>query len=153
MAECDQDCQNDFMQMGAVCAAFNLRRASRLVTQAFDRELRPTGLKVTQFSLLVSALVTQNLILHKLARVLGMDRTTLSRNLRLLEKKGLVRLQPGEDKRQVLARVTDEGREVLEQAIPLWEKAQDKITAVLGDERWAQLVGDLRAITADLKKG
>jgi DNA-binding MarR family transcriptional regulator len=153
MAECGHDCQNDFMQMGAVCAPFNLRRASRLVTQAFDRELRPTGLKVTQFSLLVSALMTQNLILHKLARVLGMDRTTLSRNLRLLEKKGLVRLQPGEDKRQVLARVTDEGREVLEQAIPLWEKAQAKITAVLGDKRWAQLVGDLRAITADLKKG
>ncbi len=81
-------------------AAYNLRRSARLVTQAFDQALSPVGLKVTQFSLLISFMLAPDSNLAQLAQGLGMDRTTLSRNLRVLERKGLVAMETGEDRRQ-----------------------------------------------------
>ncbi|MBI4800380.1 MAG: MarR family transcriptional regulator [Desulfarculus sp.] len=143
--------QASCLDMTRRCADFNLRRATRLVSQAFDRALKPTGLKITQFSLLVAAYMNQNLILHKLARVMGMDRTTLSRNLAILEKKGLVNLERGQDRREVVAQLTPQGLKALEAAAPLWHQAQERITANLGDQRWEQVLGDLRALVKGLK--
>ncbi|MBI5524223.1 MAG: winged helix-turn-helix transcriptional regulator [Desulfarculus sp.] len=143
--------QASCLEMTRRCADFNLRRATRLVSQAFDRALKPTGLKITQFSLLVAAYMNQNLILHKLARVMGMDRTTLSRNLAILEKKGLVNLERGDDRREVIARLTPQGLKALETATPLWHQTQERITAKLGDQRWEQVLGDLRALVKGLK--
>lgn len=139
-------------EMSLSCVAFNLRRAARLVTQAYDDALRPSGLKVTQFSLLVAAYLQENLILNKLARVMGMDRTTLSRNLKLLEKKGLVNLEKGRDQREVRVFVTPEGYATLQAAAPLWHQAQKGLTDGLGDEKWMDMIKDLRAIGGLLKK-
>ena len=138
--------------MSLTCVAFNLRRASRLVTQAFDDALRPSGLKVTQFSLLVAAYLQENLILNKLARIMGMDRTTLSRNLKLLEKKGLVNLEKGKDQREVRVFVTPAGYQTLQTAAPLWHQAQCLFTEGLGQEKWRAMIQDLRSIGALLKK-
>ena len=139
-------------ELSQTCAAFNLRRTNRLVTQLFDDALRPCGLKITQFSLLVAAFFQGNLVLHKLAQVLGMDRTTLSRNLKLLEKKGLVYLEKGQDQREVRVSVTGPGLEALKQAAPLWQAAQDRIVQGLGEEKWDTVVEDLRLIGALLEK-
>lgn len=133
------------------CADFNLRRATRRVSQAFDQALKPTGLKITQFSLLVACHLNENLVLSKLARLMGMDRTTLSRNLALLEKKGLVVLERGDDRREVRAQVTQAGLKVMEQAAPLWHQTQERIVAGLGSEKWEAMLGDLRQLTRGLK--
>lgn len=139
------------LDIGMTCACFNLRRASRMVTQIFDDYLRPTGLKTTQFSLLVAAFIQRKQVLSKLAKLLGMDRTTLSRNLKLLEKKGLVKLGRGDDRREVLVSLTEKGEEALTEAAPLWQKAQDRVTNGVGMEKWLQMIGDLRALGKSLK--
>jgi DNA-binding MarR family transcriptional regulator len=138
--------------MSVTCVAFNLRRANRLVTQAFDDALRPSGLKITQFSLLTAAYLQKNQNLNKLARVMGMDRTTLSRNLRLMEKNGLVDLEKGQDKREVRVCVTQLGLDKFRRAAPLWYRVQTFFTKGLGEEKWEAMLKDLRAIGALLKK-
>lgn len=143
----DKSCR----EMVRTCADFNLRRATRLVSQAFDQALKPTGLKITQFSLMVAAYMNQNLILNKLARVMGMDRTTLSRNLAVLERRGLVEMEQGDDRREVRVQLTPTGLELMEQAAPLWHKAQEKITAGLGPEGWEDTLANLRALVKSLK--
>jgi DNA-binding MarR family transcriptional regulator len=139
------------LEMGMTCACFNLRRASRLVTQIFDDTLRPTGLKTTQFSLLVAAHIQRKQVLSKLAKLMGMDRTTLSRNLKLLEKKGLVKLGRGEDRREVLVSLSEKGEQALAEATPLWKKAQERVTGGVGQEKWHAMIDDLRALGKSLK--
>ena len=143
--------QSACLEMTRTCADFNLRRATRLVSQAFDHALKPTGLKITQFSLLVAAFLNENLILHKLARVMGMDRTTLSRNLAILEQKGLVVLGRGDDRREVRVQLTPAGLAAMEKAAPLWHQTQQRITASLGDERWAEVLVNLKTLVRGLK--
>ncbi|MBU2467666.1 MAG: MarR family winged helix-turn-helix transcriptional regulator [Proteobacteria bacterium] len=139
------------MTMARTCAAYNLRRASRLVTQAFDQALSPTGLKVTQFSLLVSFLLSPGSNMVQLAHWLGMDRTTLSRNLKVLEKRGLVEMVPGEDRREQQVRITPAGRKLFEQACPLWFRAQERVVGGIGHEKWSALAKELRSLVAGLK--
>lgn len=141
-----------FRGMAGTCAAYNLRRAARLVTQAFDQALKPAGLKVTQLSLLVAFLLAPGRNLAQLAGWLGMDRTTLSRNLRILQKRGLVEIAPGNDRREQLVRVTPAGKEAVQRAHPLWEQAQGEVVSALGEEKWAAMVKDLRALAAGLEK-
>src|SRR4051812_38930012 len=81
------------------CTCFNLRKAARAVTQLYDEVMRPTGLRATQFSLLSVVWIAGRISITALAEAAVMDRTTLKRNLELLERAGLVRIQPGEDAR------------------------------------------------------
>ncbi len=143
--------QEVLLEKGRTCACFNLRRASRLVSQHFDQILRPSGLKITQFSLLVAATMNPELRLGKLARIMGMDRTTLSRNLRLLEKKEMVQLGEGQDKREVRVTLTDKGTRALHTAMPLWQQAQEQIEFGVGPDKWQDMLGDLRSLTKALK--
>ncbi len=92
---------------GRACVCFNLRKATRLLSQIYDQALKPADLKVTQFSLLMGVAGQEDTTIGKLARPLGMDRSTLSRNARILEKKGLVTIEEGEDRRQQSKRLTE----------------------------------------------
>jgi len=83
----------------------------------------------------------------KLARPLGMDRSTLSRNARILEKKGLVTIEEGEDRRQQSIRLTENGASVLRKALPLWEGVQASLAGELGEERIKILLGDLQSLS------
>jgi DNA-binding MarR family transcriptional regulator len=134
-------------EISTLCACFNVRRAARAVTQLYDRELAPAGLRATQVTLLVALARAGALPFTRLAAVLGMDRTTLTRNLAPLERDGLVTLRPGADRRVKLATITPKGREVLEQAIPLWRRAQRQITQGLGAGRWDAIRRELQRIT------
>jgi len=129
-----------------VCVCFTFRKAARAVTQYYDRILRPTGLRATQLTLLASIRILGPVTLKKLAEATVMDRTTMTRNLDLLKKKGLVRLASGRDRRERLASLTDEGREKFQEALPLWKIAQDRILDQLGEEKWS----GLRAGVAEL---
>lgn len=140
-------------QMARACAAFNLRRVTRVVSQHFDRHLRPLGIKVTQFSLL-SALspAEERLTIGVLARGMGMDRTTLTRNLGVLVERGLVRLEEGQDRREHLASLTPQGRQVYVRALPLWEKAQAEVTEAMGHEDWRGLLDGLRRLNQRMRQ-
>lgn len=139
------------LQMAQSCACFSLRRASRLVSQVFDQELKPSGLRITQFTVLSAFYLHEDLGIAKVARILGMDRTTLSRNLKLLEQMGLIALEPGEDRRQQRVKVTKKGEEAFERAGYLWDQAQRKVIANLGPKGWAALQADLRTLVSGLK--
>ena len=129
------------------CACFNLRKAARAVTQLYDAALEPAGLRATQFSLLAAAAALGSPTVGELARAMVMDRTTLTRNLRPLERQALIALSPGADRRTRHVTLTPEGRQRLDDALPLWRRAQLGIVEGLGPARWDRLLGDLRAVT------
>jgi DNA-binding MarR family transcriptional regulator len=120
------------MRQPSSCACTNLRRAARAITQFYDRNLEPVGLKVTQFSLLRSVLRAGATSISALAEEVRLDRTTLGRNLAVLEGGGLVALSPGKDQRERTVTLTASGKRALDSAIPLWEQAQHKVTKALG---------------------
>ena len=135
-------------QQAPECTCFNLRKAARAVTQYYDGALKPSGLRATQFTLLAAIYNAGPITIKRLAERLIMDRTTLTRNLRPLEKQGLIESASGEDRRTRAVTLTDRGREVLAQALPLWERAQEEVVGKLGHERWRDLLEHLSATVA-----
>jgi DNA-binding MarR family transcriptional regulator len=131
------------LEVASFCACANLRKASRAVTQLYDESLQPTGLRATQFTLLVTLSLTGTISITDLAQQLVMDRTTLTRNLALLEHQGLVAIAKGDDQRTRLVTLTNQGCEAVMKALPLWEQAQMRIVSGLGRERWKTLLADL----------
>ncbi|MGH9262553.1 MAG: MarR family winged helix-turn-helix transcriptional regulator [Acidimicrobiales bacterium] len=125
------------------CACFNLRKAARAVTQLYDDVLRPTGLRVTQFSLLAVIRLSGVTGITALATAAVMDRTTLTRNLRVLAKKGLIQIRDGDDARVREVTLTAGGRAKLAAAQPYWEQAQSHMTSVLGRARMAGLLAHM----------
>ena len=142
-----------FRQEGQACTCFNLRKASRAITQLYDEAMRRTGLGVNQISLLGATQVLQPVTVTRLARATVTDRTTLTRNLNLLEKRGLIRLQAGSDRREREVALTDRGRNVLAGAYPRWKEAQARIARRFGQERLQRLLSDLAALVAVTKAG
>lgn len=134
------------------CACFNLRKTARAVTQLYDEALRPSGLRCTQFSLLIAATRLEPVTVTHLAEIAVMDRTTLARNLRPLEKEGLMNVTPGDDQRTRIVTVTPRGKEVLLQAFPLWEKAQAWVIKGLGLNRWKSLRMNLEEVVSHVMK-
>ena len=129
-----------------LCAHANLRKAMRVVSQAYDAALRPTGLKATQFTLLVVLARRGKMPLTKLSRILVMDRTTLTRNLKPLQAKGWLEIGREKDERIRLILITDAGRDIVAQATPAWRDAQARVTEGLGQARLAGLIEDLSAL-------
>jgi DNA-binding MarR family transcriptional regulator len=121
------------------CTGFNLRKAMRAVGQHYDDALRPAGIRGTQFSLLVTAKMAGPVTVTRLAEMAVMDRTTLTRNLNVLEKQGLVAVAPGADRRTRRVAITEQGLAVLRQAYPLWQQAQARLMAKLGPDRLQSL--------------
>ncbi|MFC1896629.1 MarR family winged helix-turn-helix transcriptional regulator [Thermodesulfobacteriota bacterium] len=134
------------------CALFNMRIAARVLTQLYDDCLRPSGLRSTQFGLLMAVRAFEPSSMAELAGRNKMDRTTLTRNLQLLEEKGLVKVDPGEDNRVRQVRLTDRGREQLGEAISLWEKAQARVIEGLGEERFSNLLKELSELVSSVEK-
>ncbi len=113
------------------------------MAQFYDQQLQPSGLRTTQFSLLVTLKRLSPVPISRLADHMGMDRTTLTRNIRRLEKDGLLRTQPGEDARVRLLVLTEEGRQAIEAAQPYWNGAQSAFLKSFGQDRWSSLHGEL----------
>ena len=127
------------------CTCFNLRKAARAVTQMYDDFLRPSGIRSTQFSLLMLVRGLGPIRISDLAEKAVMDRTTLKRNLELLQREGLVRVTAGADARVREVSLTAAAEKRLQEALPLWQRAQAHITHELGEARSSRLLGDLAA--------
>jgi DNA-binding MarR family transcriptional regulator len=122
------------------CACMALRDAARAATRLYDRHLQKGGLTSAQFSLLSAVYYMPGIQISKLARHLVVDRTTLTRNLQLLDREELVRLVPGEnDKREKSVSLTANGHRVLTRCVPLWKEAQASMVAGIGTIGWERL--------------
>lgn len=128
--------------MAAECLCFRARRLSRALTRMYDDSLRPLGIHATQLTLLNAIAMSGDAggAMGRLADLLAMDTTTLSRNLRPLEKAGLLRMaRPATDRRVRLAFLTPEGERIVAAALPLWSQAHARVVAALGVETAADL--------------
>jgi DNA-binding MarR family transcriptional regulator len=141
------------MRVRTECTGANLRRATRAVSRIYDETLAPAGLRGSQFSLLVAlSFFKEGAPLLRVAEELGLDRTTLTRNLQPLEREGLVASSPGKDQRVRLLRLTEAGQRALQRAYPLWEEAQATVVKALGQRRWMTLLEGLGATRQLLAK-
>src|SRR5712692_5298840 len=119
------------------CVCGTLRMVSRAVTQLYDEALRPSGLRVTQFSILAVMARMGEANLRQLEDTLAIDQTTLTRSLSLLERDGVIERVPHPDGRIKAMRLTARGRRALGVARPLWAQAQGKVLRELGTKAWA----------------
>ena len=124
------------------CACATLRRAERAVTSVYDGELRDTGFRSTQFTLLQVLRLSGEVTLGQLAELLALDSTTLTRSLASLIRRGFIAARPGQDRRERLLRLTEAGEQQLQCLMPHWERAQRKLRNQLGPGEW----GILRAV-------
>jgi DNA-binding MarR family transcriptional regulator len=130
------------------CACANIRRTDRVITQFYDEMLAPSGLNAPQFGLLATLAEAAPVTIHRLAQIMDIDRTTLTRNLEVLAKQHLVRDEEGEDRRMRLVQLSQEGEQALRRAWPLWQEAQARIERALGRERLDALLTELSAVRA-----
>src|SRR2546426_7680268 len=119
------------------CVCSTLRMVSRAVTQLYDDVLRPSGLRVTQFSILATIARLGEANLRQLEDMLAIDQTTLTRSLNLLERDGVIERVPHPDGRIKAMELTSKGRRALEAARLLWSQVQDKVLRELGTKAWA----------------
>lgn len=130
------------------CVCANLRRATRTVTKLYDEALKPTGLKITQFNLLGSLLSLGSATLTELAEEIVVDRTTLTRNLEVLESRGLVVTEEGDDRRERLLRLSAKGISAVTAAYPIWQSAQVRAIEVAGRTNWTTAAPMLRRLAS-----
>jgi DNA-binding MarR family transcriptional regulator len=130
------------------CLCLHLQRAARAVARQFDDALRPLGLTNGQFSLLMSLNRPEPPTIGNVAVVLAMDRTTLTANLKPLERRGLVELRTGSDDRRSRRLIlTGKGRDLLTEALPVWQRKHREIENLLASSDADALRAELRALS------
>ena len=128
------------------CVSYRLRRAARTAARFYDMALKPCGLRNTQFTLLASLRRFKEANIGDLSEALAIDGTTLTRNLNLLVKKGLVENFGMDDGRVRNLRLSELGNAMFEEALPLWQEAQHQVLVALEPEPWYVLRAQLGKI-------
>jgi DNA-binding MarR family transcriptional regulator len=134
------------------CVCFNLRKATRMVTQFYDAEMRRHGIRPTQGTILAALNARESWSMAELSECLGMDRTTLVRNLRPLQRDGLVQALGGGHGNRVELAITAKGRKQIEKLAPAWKSAQSAAVKTLGEKRWSAILSDLETAALALNK-
>jgi DNA-binding MarR family transcriptional regulator len=129
-----------------LCNCLAARKASRYLTAAYDQALAPANLRATQFSILYKLAKNGPMTIGELASVMAMDRTTLSSNLKPLEREGLLGMVPGEDRRVKKVVISDAGFARYREAFPLWQAVQDEFENSYGEKRAETLRNSLRKV-------
>jgi DNA-binding MarR family transcriptional regulator len=142
------------LDMSAIenCVCFNLRSVARKVTQFFDAEMRRHGIRPTQGTILASLKARDTWTMAELSDWLGMERTTLLRNLRPLQRDGLVKVAGGGRGNRVEVAITAKGRKQMEKLTPAWKSAQSAAVKTLGEQRWSAVLSDLETAALGLNK-
>jgi DNA-binding MarR family transcriptional regulator len=110
------------------------------VTQRYDQQLQPAGIKTTQFTLLQALTRTGSISQGNLGELLGLDSTTLTRTLAPLRRKGWIETKPGQDRREVRLTLTAEGKRKYLSALHYWQSAQRQLRRVLSEAGWKQMM-------------
>ena len=121
------------------CACHKVRMAARAVTRAYDDALRPAHLRATQLAVLVAVGKDRSISIAALAKLMEMDRTTLTRNLRPLAKEGLIVVGPEGWRRSRTLEITKKGQSRLRETLPYWEQAQAALRRKLGEQNWGRI--------------
>ena len=130
------------------CLCLHMQRAARALARRFDEVLRPFELTNGQFSLLMSLNRPEPPSMGPVAALLAMDRTTLTAALKPLERRGLVEvIRDQSDRRSRLLKLTDKGRSLLAQALPLWKRTHDEVEQLLPDQNPDHLRRSLQALS------
>lgn len=134
------------------CVCFNLRLVTRAMTQFFDNELRRHGVRATQGTILIALNAKESWSMAELSDMLGLERTTLVRNLRPLQRDGFVTAEGGGRGGRVELTITPKGRKQIEKLMPAWCSAQRVAVETLGAQRWSAILADLETVALALKK-
>ena len=130
-----------------ICVCANLRKKTRVVTQLYDKLLQPTGLKVTQYSMLAHIDHQQSVSISRLGEILLLDQTTITRNINLLKQNGYVDLnRDPQDARTKVITLTEKGAEKLNEAAPIWQDIQEKIINDIGLEKYNDFYETLKTM-------
>ena len=127
----------------AECTCFRIRSAARRVTQIYSQHLAPTGLKISQFSLLGFVCAEGPVSIGRLSELLATDRTTLTRNLKPLLDNGVIERAASGDKRRHELAATAAGRALFKRALPLWSAAEQEVRTAMGTKLTSDLHGAL----------
>ncbi|KRA45594.1 MarR family winged helix-turn-helix transcriptional regulator [Devosia sp. Root635] len=130
-----------------LCMVLNTRMAARAVTRRVDHKLRPYGVTGAQFTILGSLRNHPGRSVTEMAEAIAMDRTTLSRNLALLERKRLVSATPAAHGNGRIGAVTEAGRKVIDDLLPEWRKAQAELRSLLSDPDFDTMIAGLRQLS------
>jgi DNA-binding MarR family transcriptional regulator len=132
--------------VAAECACEGLRRASRAVTRLYEGALAGFGLTATQFAILVGTRLRGPVPLSRLAHGLVLDRTSLYRALRPLQRRGYLEIAPGRTQRERTASLTAHGEDLLRRALPVWSATQERFVGMLGARAWASLASAMAQV-------
>lgn len=134
----------DFSLVPKTCLLLNFREVCRTITQIYEEQLKTIGLYSTQYTLLVSLKLQKPQQISSIAKTIGLDRTTLTRNLSLLIKKGWVNYEKSTDSRKKIVKITEEGEKILELAFPIWEDVQNTFIKELGNKDFNEIINNLK---------
>ncbi|MFE4707888.1 MarR family winged helix-turn-helix transcriptional regulator [Peribacillus simplex] len=130
-----------------ICVGSNLRKTSRVITQLYDKFLHSTGLKITQYSMLVNIVRHKSISISKLGEIMLLDQTTATRNVNNLKKNGFVNItKDNYDSRVKIITITDLGIKKLEEAHPIWLQLQERIINDIGKEQYKRFLETLKSI-------
>ncbi len=129
------------------CASFNFRRAARAMTALFDRALKDSGIRSTQFTILTAVAKNQPVSVGKISEILVIDATTLTRNVNLLRKQGMLTVSPRGAMRRRFLHLTVAGEKALAMAVPLWRKIQQRFVDQIGEDQWKALRSELESLS------
>jgi DNA-binding MarR family transcriptional regulator len=129
------------------CAAFSFRMAARAVTRLFDAALQESGIRSTQFAILVAIAKKQPIPIHSLSKILFIDQTTLTRSLKLMRKEGFLTISPRSTMRQRFVTLAPKGEEALARSLPVWRKAQNRFVQSVGTKNWSELRDELERLS------
>ncbi|WP_411824323.1 MarR family winged helix-turn-helix transcriptional regulator [Leptospira sp. 'Mane'] len=144
--------KKDLEEIGPVCLNYNLRKTTRLVTSYYDLVLKPSGLRITQFTVLFSIAYKVECSITDLSKITDIDRTTLQRSLEILRRDGLIRIEKAESGNIRSVSLMKKGEKKLEEAIELWKQAQGYMEKGLGKEKLTsglRLLSEMRKVVPE----
>ena len=130
------------------CICIDVRTAAQRLTAIYDQAMASSGVSVNQFSLLHLIYSLEGTTLKGLASASGLDRSTLGRNMRVLEKLGFVTMHIGDDARVRNVRMTPKGKGAFKLAVPLWREVQSSLAKKIGPAQRAQFKQTLQILTS-----
>jgi DNA-binding MarR family transcriptional regulator len=128
------------------CASLNFRRTARAVTRLYDLAFQGTGIRSTQFTILIAVAKAQPVSIGTLGEILVIDSTTLTRSLAKLQKQGLLTISKRAERRQRFVNLTDAGVKALEDSLPGWRAAQERFVKSVGADFWLGFRGELERL-------
>jgi DNA-binding MarR family transcriptional regulator len=141
----DEQIDSVFKRVTAMdtCTCGQLRKAARAVTLLYDNAFKTSGLLSTQLGVLHAICKSESIKISDLAIELNMDRTTLTRNLSILERQGFIKISIGNDHRTRIVTATTKGRNAVTKALPLWNEIQHEVRHEMGEKKWRDLIENL----------